>query len=194
MRNSPPLGYDKPVSRQHEEELHEHYKWQPYRAARAGTVYGIGMVPQTAILRPGAFAALSETLKSDAAPEPGAAKGDPNLRSSAELMSGYTFHTQDGEIGMAEDFIVDDEDWTVRYFVVRTGLWFFRKEVLLALDWIEKISVERAVAFVNLPRSAIKEAPVYDVGAPISRAFEERLHDHYGRKRYWDAVGAEPRQ
>lgn len=190
VRNSPPLDSDKPVSRQHEEELHRYYKRNPYWAP-GGTVHGLG-IPPTTILRPEAYAGFSESLKSDLPPETSEPKGDPRLRSSAELLSGYTFHTDDGEIGMAEDFIVDDEDWTVRYFVVRTGVWFFGKEVLLALDWIEKISLERAAVVVDLPRSAIKEAPEYDSDTPISRAFEQRLHDHYGRKRYWDTVEAKP--
>ncbi len=50
---------------------------------------------------------------------------------------------------------------------------------------------EQWQVFVNLPRSAIKDAPDYDSAAPISRAYEERLHDHYGRKTYWDAVQAD---
>ena len=190
VRNSPPLESDKPVVRQHEEELHRYYKRNPYWAP-GGTVHGLG-IPPTTILRPGAYAGFSESLKSDLPPETSEPKGDPHLRSSAELLSGYTFHTDDGEIGIAEDFIVDDEDWTVRYFVVRTGVWFFGKEVLLALDWIEKISLERAAVVVDLPRSAIKEAPEYDSDTPISRAFEQRLHDHYGRKRYWDTVETTP--
>ncbi len=87
--------------------------------------------------------------------------------------------------------LLDDEHWRVRYLVVRTGAWFFGKDVLLAPDWIERISFERAEIFVNLPSSSIKEAPVYDSQAIISRGYEQQLHDHYGRKRYWDAVTAE---
>ena len=103
-------------------------------------------------------------------------------------MSGYTIHAQDGEIGRVKDFIVDDESWQVRYLVIHTGVWFLGKDALLSPRWIEKVSYDGAEVFVNLPRSIIKDAPAYDDAAPLSRAFEQRLHDHFGRKGYWDAV------
>jgi hypothetical protein len=115
-------------------------------------------------------------------------KADRRLRSSAELMAGYSLHAQDGEIGRVKDFIVDDESWQVRYLVIHTGVWFLGKDALLPPGWIEKISYHGAEVFVNLPRSIIKNAPPYDDSAPLARAFEQRLHDHYGRKGYWDAV------
>ena len=187
VRDSPPLHSDKPVSRQHEEELHRYYGWDPYWAAPGG-VAGI-MLPPPALVPAPAFAPppeASEDLGPDAQPEQ--RKGDPHLRSSAELMSGYTIHAQDGEIGRVEDFILDDRGWCVRYLVIHTGVWLLGKDALLAPEWIERISYERSEVFVNLPRSAIKQAPEYDAAAPLSRAFEQRLHDHYSRKGYWDAV------
>ena len=41
---------------------------------------------------------------------------------------------------------------------------------------------------MNLPRALIKDAPDYDPASPVSRAYEQRLHEHYGRKTYWDTV------
>ncbi len=76
-----------------------------------------------------------------------------------------------------KDFIVDDESWQVRYLVIHTGVWFLGKDALLSPSWIEKLSCDGAEAFVNLPRSIIKDAPAYDDAAPLSRAFEQRLHD-----------------
>lgn len=185
VRNSPPLDSDKPVARQHEEELHRHYDWNPYWIVPGAAGWG-AVAPATMLgAQTGVAPILPPEAESAMQPEP----GDPHLRSSAELGNRYAFHAQDGEIGRVYDFIIDDEGWRVQYLVARTGVWF-GKDVLLAPDWIERISYERSEIYVNLPRSAIKDAPDYDSGAPISRAFEERLHDHYGRKQYWDSVAA----
>ena len=46
---------------------------------------------------------------------------------------------------------------------------------------------------MNLPRSTIKSAPEFDPAAPVSRAYEQRLHDHYERKAYWEAARAAAR-
>ena len=187
VRNSPPIDSDKPVSRQEEEELHRHYDWNPYWAIPGAPEWGAVMPAAMLGAQTGVMA--THPPPQEAREQQPQQRRDPHLRSSAELANHYAFHAQDGEIGRVYDFIVDDEEWRVRYVVARTGVWF-GKDVLLAPEWIERISLERAEIFVNLPRSAMKEAPAYDSGSRINRAYEERLHDHYGRKRYGDAVAA----
>lgn len=175
IRDSPPIETDKPVSRQREEELHRHYKWQPY-----------WRVPPAAALLASAPAPTAMPVEN--APSAGglaATPGDPHLRSSAELAQGYSIQALDGEVGSVYDFVLDDREWKVRYLVVRTGPWLVEKDVLLAPDWTERISYRNDQVLVNLPRAAIKDAPDYDVDAPISRAYEQRLYDHYQRRRYW---------
>lgn len=185
VRGAPPIETEKPVSRQYEARVHDYYGWAPYWG---GAAAGPGMMlPPPALAPLPAFAPPPEVTENLEATRP---PGDPTLRSSAELTNGYTIRAQDGEIGRVEDFIVDVTDWGVRYLVIRTGAWFFGKDVLLAPEWIERISYPTAEVFVNLPRASIKDAPEYDAAAPLSRAFEQRLHDHYGRKGYWDAVRA----
>lgn len=184
VENSPPLDSEKPVSRQYEQQLHRHYNWDPN-----------WVVPGAAGLSayaPAVFAQQEALAEQPIAKEPEAG-GDPHLRSSAELVNRYAIHAQDGEIGRVYDFVIDDDGWRVRYMVVRTGVWL-GKDVLLAPEWIERISFDRREVFVNLPRSAIKDASTYNNTLPISRAFEQRLHDHYGRKAYWDAVAAADRK
>ena len=170
--DSPPLDSHQTVSRQHEAELHRHYGWDPY-----------WVVPAAAAVGPYAPAVYmqSEALAEPAPPDHVDTDGDPHLRSSAELANSYAIHAHDGEIGRVYDFIVDDQRWQVRYVVVRTGVWF-GKDVLLAPTSIDQISFERREILVNLPRAAIKEAPEYDSRAPLSRSYEQQLHDHYRRE------------
>ncbi|HJT81712.1 MAG TPA: PRC-barrel domain-containing protein [Chthoniobacterales bacterium] len=114
-------------------------------------------------------------------------KSDCHLLSSNELLARYSLLAQNADIGTVEDFILDDEQWGVRYLVIRTGDWLRDKRVLLAPEWIEKISPECGDIFVNLAPSVIKDAPRYDSDAQISTAFEQRLHDHYQCRGHWQS-------
>ena len=183
VRESPPLYSDKPISRQHEEELHQYYGWDPYWMGGMGDLGAGMMLPPSALAPPPAFAPPPELSQDEPSQTQ---KIDSHLQSSAELVSGYTIHAQDGEIGRVEDFILDDSDWRVRYLVVHTGAWFLGKNALLAPEWIDRISYEDAEVVAHLPRSAIKGAPEYRAREPLTREFEQRLHDHYGRTGYWE--------
>jgi hypothetical protein len=41
---------------------------------------------------------------------------DPNLR-SARAVTGYGLRATDGDLGHVEDFLVDEQDWAIRYLV-----------------------------------------------------------------------------
>ena len=45
------------------------------------------------------------------------------LRTAKDL-EGCTIEATDGAIGSVEDFYFDDDQWVVRYIVVKTGNWF----------------------------------------------------------------------
>lgn len=46
----------------------------------------------------------------------------PGLRATREVM-GYRVRASDGEVGVVEDFVVNDADWAVHYIVVETRAW-----------------------------------------------------------------------
>jgi sporulation protein YlmC with PRC-barrel domain len=174
VRNSPLVESEKPVSRQYEQLYHDHYGWIPYWLD-AGNMPGVMITPT--ILPP-----IEPPV-----PKKPEERRDLHLRSGAEV-SEYVIHSQDGEVGHVEDFVIDDETWRIRYLVVVTRNWFPGKRVLLSPDWIEEISVDEREIFVSIARSTIQTAPDYDSTVPISRAFEQELHAHYGHKAYWNAV------
>ena len=43
----------------------------------------------------------------------------------------------------------------------------------------------KKVLVVNMDTKRIQEAPPYDPDVAIPRAYETRLHDHYGYPYYW---------
>lgn len=197
VRSSPDVDSAKPVSRQQEEALHQHYGWAPHWVV-PGAVPGLWAPAPTAALKPEAFddqggppaagprPEVSENLQPEVPPDSSEAQGDPHLRSSEEL-SRYWVHTaEDGIAGSVEDMVIDDKGWRIRYLVIDARQWLFGKSVLLAPEWIDRISFESKELFVHLPRSVIRDAPEYNPSAHISRSYEQRLHDHYGRKTYWE--------
>jgi hypothetical protein len=162
------LDTDKPVSRQYEIQYYSFYGWPAYW----GGPYLWG--PSAYPLREGRWSAATRHKKDD----------DPHLRSTKDV-TGRTIQARDGEIGHVSDFVVDDEDWAIRYLIVDTRNWWPGKKVLISTQWIERISWEESKVFTNLTREAVKGAPEYNEAALITRDYEEELHRHYLRERYW---------
>jgi len=88
-------------------------------------------------------------------------------------------------IGHVEDFILDDETWTIRYLIIDTRDWWPGKKILISPGWIERISWEEWKVFVNLSREAVKKSPEYTDESLLTREYEMGLHQHYNRKGYW---------
>ena len=145
IEDSPPLKSDKPVSRQYEKAYHMYYGWPMYWMGP----YPWGPYPYIVRDRDAFLREDSEKKK-----------WDPNLRST-NAVSGYHIQASDGEIGNVEDFIVDDEMWTIRYLVINTRNWWPGKEVLVSPKLIERVSWDESKVFVNLTRNTIMQSPEY---------------------------------
>jgi hypothetical protein len=189
VEDSPSALMDQPVSRQHEEDLHKHYGWPPYWI-------GGGHFPATTVVfgPERTVPPLSDTHGVRRDPDLPAEKGrgDPHLHSVKEV-AGYQIQAEDEEIGHAEDFLVDDDSWEIRYLVVDTRRWLPGKDVLIAREWMDHVSYPDSRVHVDLTREQIRSAPEYEQGTPVSREYEEELYAHYGRRGYWAKEGAERR-
>jgi hypothetical protein len=71
---------------------------------------------------------------------------------------------------------------------VGTRNWWPGRQVLVAPQWIERISWSELKVFVNLPRESIKLSPEYTVASLLTREYEDGLHRHYHRQGYWTAA------
>jgi hypothetical protein len=97
----------------------------------------------------------------------------------------YYIGARDGDIGHVEDFVVDDEGWYIRYLVIDTRNWLPGKKVLIDPRWIEGVSWAESKVFVDLLQEVIRNSPEYDSNAPLGRAYESQLYEHYNRPTYW---------
>lgn len=170
VKNSPEIDTDKPVSRQAEEELHQHFEWTPYWIVSV----------------PGVVPPVPKEIKEEAKKEAQKERTDPHLRSVKEV-AGYRVQATNGSAGHVDQFIADDAEWFIRYMVVgiRTRLILWKK-VLISPEWIDRVSWAESNIFLDFPIKMVKNSPEYNPSAPVNRHFEERLYDYYGRPRYWE--------
>ena len=104
---------------------------------------------------------------------------------NAHNMRGSAIIARDGAIGEVEDVYFDDEKWTVRYLVVNTGAWLFRRDVLVSPISIENVDQANNQVIVNLTRDQVKNSPDIDTQKPVSRQHETAFMDYYGYPYYW---------
>ncbi|HLN20735.1 MAG TPA: PRC-barrel domain-containing protein [Bacteroidales bacterium] len=177
IKNSPPVESKKPVSRQYEQSYYDYY---------GAPVYWGGPYAW------GSFPTLNHDRESWKSIKKEESSWDPNLRSSDDV-SGHSIHASDGEIGQVDDFIIDDESWTIRYLVIDTRKWLPGKKVLISPQWIDRISWDDSKVYVNLTQDSIRNAPEYDKDSIVTREYERELHGYYKRQGYWaeEPVGTE---
>jgi hypothetical protein len=175
IEKSPDIDTEKPVSRQQETDLHNHYGWPFYWVDP-----GPGAWPPFMPLGPLPAACASPHALPE---EKKDKKADPHLRSAREV-TGYHIHASDGEMGHVEDFIVEDAIWVIRYMVVHASNWFPARKVLISPQWLGEINhLARRVA-VTLARDAILQCPEFDPETPVNREYEGRLSGYFGRAEY----------
>ncbi len=177
VEGSPELAKDQPVSEQMESQLYSYYGWDPLwsgvnLSAIPGAMASPLMAPQ--------YMGLGSTGTVDARGDgPASRLADPHLRSVVEV-TGYRVHACDGDIGHIENLVIDDTDWSVRYFIVDTRNWWFGKRVLIsplavkAIDWFDD-HVE-----LDVSREQVKASPPWDPLVAFNGEYGKQLHKHYG--------------
>jgi hypothetical protein len=169
IEDSPSLGTDKPVSRQFDEAYYGYHAFPNYWSGP----YLWGYSPYPLNDR----ALWKNTMQAEK-------PWDPHLRSSRDV-TGRHIEALDGEIGHVSDFIIDDENWAIRYLVIDTKNLWPGKKVLVSPRWIERVSWSESKVFINLTRQTIKDAPEYSEDSLLTRDYETELHRHYARQGYW---------
>lgn len=169
IEDSPSLDSDKPISRHFEQEYYGYYGWPRYWKGpnKWGPDHYVAHDPQQWI-----------------APPQGGKAWDLHLRSTNGV-SGHYIQAEDGEVGHVDDFIIDDETWSIRYLIIDTRNWLSGKKVLLSPQWIERVSWKESTVYVNLTSEAIMQSPEYTDESLLTRDYENGLHQHYNRQGYW---------
>lgn len=172
IENSPPLRVTEPVTREYEAQWHDYYGWPYYWAGPC--LLGACPRPASMYADPGTPRGYYVTTNPKAR----------NLESASEV-SGFHIQATDGVIGHINDFILDDDDWAIRYIIVDTRNWLPGKEVLLASGWFRDVRWAAKKVGVEMTRNSVKSSPEY-VQENLNRDYEIQLHRHYGFPPYWE--------
>lgn len=108
---------------------------------------------------------------------------------SAHDMRGYTIQASDGEIGKVYSFLFDDEKWTIRYLVVKTGNWLRGRLVLISPISMGEPDWGAQTLPVHLTQEQIKNSPDIDAEQPVSRQQEIEYFRYYNYPVYWGGPG-----
>ena len=182
VEKSPELAEDQPVSQQMENQLYTYYGWDPlwsgpYLSETPGAIAWPYMAPPYFGLGLGAGEAHGKRASLHGS--------DPHVRSVNEV-TGYHIHAVDGEIGHVENFMIDDADWSIHYFIVDTRNWWPGKRVLISplavksIDWFDR-HVE-----LDVSREQVKSSPPWDPLDAFTQALRKAASKHYG----WPGSGA----
>jgi hypothetical protein len=170
IEDSPSPDTDKPVSKQFEDSYYSYYNWPTYWSGPFA--WGLFYTASDARAHWDRLRGKKEY-------------GDHHLRSTRDV-TGHFIEASDGEIGHVDDFVVEADGWAIRYLVVGTRNWWPGKRVLIAPSWIDRIDWTESKVFVRLTRDAVRNSPPYSESTLLERDYETLLHEHYGRRGYWD--------
>lgn len=150
IEDSPPIDSHRPVSRQSEQDYHQHYGWPAYW--EGGGMWGIAGFP----------VGDTSPSKKERSQHGHNQRDDLHLRSTTALTR-YGIHTVDGEIGTLRSFMVDDKSWAIGELVVETGRWYSEKEILIAPSMVERIDYDASQVLVRLTKAEIQRTTENDV-------------------------------
>ena len=182
VKNSPGIGTDQPVSRQHEADYLKHFGYPFYWTH--GGLWGAYPTP----MLPDAIRHEQDEAITAGHQQAAAAGAASHLRSVDEV-TGYAIRATDGELGHVNDFLIDDVSWAVRYLVVNTSNWWFGRQVLAALSWITSIDWASKTVDVDVTRQSIKTAPPYDRVEHVDHQWEAAYHQHVRQSGEWLDAG-----
>ena len=153
VSKSPDIDTHKPIARQHEIALYEHYQWQPYEESGFYSGGQWGVIPPAPLFN-------KRILEDGANPSIQSETIDAHLRSTGRI-TGYHIHTSDGEIGHVTDFVIDDNTWEILYFVIDTHNWIGGKKVLISVKHIKEVKWENFQVIVDITSDDVRRSRLF---------------------------------
>ena len=176
VKDSPDADTERPVSRQQETKIYDYYSWSPYWGNGSYMdIMGYGGFLGGSLAPAPTAESMSREKEIDDAQRK---KNDPTLR-SAKKVTGYHIHARDGEIGHVEDFLVEDDDWSIHYLVVDTKNWWSGNKVLISPISVRAIQWADRTISLNVDRQKVKDSPSYDPTTIVDPLYEKSVHNHY---------------
>ena len=108
---------------------------------------------------------------------------------SLKNLEGYTVSATEGDIGSVDNFLLDDERWTIRYLVVDTVEFLDGRQVLISPISFRQVEWSTRQFHLALTMAKIEKCPSTDRDRPVSRQHEDELNQYFGYPAYWAYPG-----
>lgn len=108
----------------------------------------------------------------------------PTLQSSA-MTFGFKISSRNGDMGYMQDFIVNDEDWSIKFLVINTKRNFSGKKILVSPEAIDWISWRRKHVSVDMEKEKLAGCPHFDMSFPLNPELQSAIQEKYECHQYW---------
>lgn len=88
------------------------------------------------------------------------AVGDPHLR-NVRAVTGHQVRGLDSEVGTVHNFVIDEQEWTIRYLVVRLGKGRHNRKVLIDPHLVDEISWQQHSVWIRLAKEAVEKCETF---------------------------------
>lgn len=105
-----------------------------------------------------------------------------NLRTT-EVVDDYKVVCNEDKKVIAEvkDFILDDDDWTIRYLVIDTNGIYTDGDVLVSTYHVEGFSSDDKEILIDLDKEQLKDCPKYKPHELVNRDYVLEYYDYEGK-------------
>ena len=103
----------------------------------------------------------------------------PHLR-ALNILKGASVEVIDGDVGHAEEFLIDTSNWLVKYLVIHTSSWWPGEKLLISAHSIKGIDYTRNILQLDATRQFVKDSPPYNAEQTADGIFDESFQTYYG--------------
>lgn len=104
---------------------------------------------------------------------------------SSTMTTGLKISTNNGHLGQADDFIIDDSSWMVRFLMINTRDGQNSKKILLRPESIDWISWRQKHVSVSMDKEKIQGCPNFEVSFPLAQEYSELLYNQFECSNFW---------
>ena len=82
------------------------------------------------------------------------------MKISVKGITSFNLGATDGEIGTVKEIYFDDQNWILRYLIVKTGNFFKEKSILISTQALLAPDWDQQILATNLTLDQIKIVPI----------------------------------
>jgi hypothetical protein len=172
VEDCPDVDASEPLSQEMEDLVKDHYDI-PHGRDRVLWSGRDGKSPDVIALEPPEQLATTVSAEREGGPR------ESHVHRISRI-TGASIEATDGDIGHAEDFLIDTTIWQVRYLIVHTSSWWPGEKLLVSPQSIDALDWARSIIHLDVSRQKVKDSPPYVAADTVDGAFEELFHTYYG--------------